>query len=104
MNTNTTNTPELHGLVQEQEVDQVLKAVWETAVRRNPMVLAKIINPNTAIEHLRRMIRDCLAKGLSAADTRDHAVQELLHSAIRNTQPHDTCHRSGTQDGQEAQS
>src|SRR5215207_7166510 len=87
MNTNTTNTREL----QEQEVDQVLKAVWETAVRRNPMVLVKMINPNTAIEHLRRMIRDCLAKGLSATETCDHAVKELLQSAIWNTQPRDTC-------------
>src|SRR5918994_6739783 len=102
MNTNTRNTPELHGLVQEQEVDEVLKAAWETAVRRNPMVLAKMNNPNTAIEHLRRMIRDCLAKGLSAADTRDHAVQELLNSAIRNTQPHETCPGSASQGEQEA--
>lgn len=99
MNTNTPN--ELHRLVQEQEVDQVLKSVWDTAVGRNPMVLVKMINPNTTIEHLRRMIRDCLAKGLSVADTRDHAVKELLNSAIRNTQPHETCHGSASQDEQE---
>jgi len=102
MNANTKNTPELHRLVQEQEVDQVLKAVWETAVRRNPMVLVKMIKTNTAIEHLRRMIRDCLAKGLSAAETRDHAVQELLNSAIQNTQPHESCHGNASQDEQEA--
>jgi hypothetical protein len=102
MNTKTTN--ELHRLVQEQEVDQVLKSVWDAAVRRNPMVLVKMINPNTAIDHLRRMIRDCLAKGLSVAKTRDHAVQELLNSAIRNTQPHETCHGSALQDDQEGPS
>jgi hypothetical protein len=73
-------------------------------VRRNPMVLAKMVNPNTAIENLRRMIRDCLANGLSAADTRDHAVQELLHSATRNTQPHETCHDSASRDEQETPS
>ena len=102
MNANTKNTPELHRLVQEQEVDQVLKAVWETAVRRNPMVLVKMVDP--AIEHLRQMIGDCLAKGLSAADTCDHAVQELLNSAIRNTQPHETCHGSASRNGQETPS
>ena len=91
MNTDTTTTPELLRQVQEQEVDQVLKSVWETAVRRNPMALVNLVNPNTAIEHLRRMIRDCLAKGLSTTITCDHAVEELLNSAIRNTQPHDTC-------------
>jgi len=104
MNSNTTNAPELHAPVQEQEVDQVLKAAWETAVRRNPMALVNMINPNTAIEHLRRMIRDCLAKGLSPANTCDHAVQELLNSAIQNTQPHETCHGSVVQNEQEAPS
>jgi hypothetical protein len=98
MNTNATNAPDPHRQVQTHEVDQVLEAVWQTAVRRNPMVLVKMLNPNTAIEHLRQMIRDCLAKGLSAADTRDHAVQELLRSAVRNTQPHDTCHDSNEQE------
>jgi hypothetical protein len=99
-----TKTPEPHRLVSDHEVEQVLKAVWETAVRRNPMVLVKMINPNAAIEHLRRMIRDCLAKGLSAADTRDHAGQELLNSAFQNTQPHETCHGSASQDKQKAPS
>jgi hypothetical protein len=104
MSTNTTNTPELPRQVQEQEVDQILKAVWEMAVRRNPMVLVKMINPKTAFEHLRRMIRDCLARGLSTTETCDHAVEELLNSAIRNTQPPDTCHESGSQDKHEAPS
>jgi hypothetical protein len=89
--TSNTNTPERYREIEEQEVDQILKAVWETAARRNPMVLANMVDPNMPIEHLRRMIRDCLAKGLSATETCDHAVKELLNSAIRNTQPHDTC-------------
>jgi hypothetical protein len=92
--TGKTNIPERHRQVQEQEVDQILKAVWERAARRNPMVLANMIDPNMPIEPLRRMIRDCLAKGLSATATCDHAVKELLQSAIRNTQPHDTCNDS----------
>jgi hypothetical protein len=92
--TSTTNGPEPPQQVQEQEVEQVLKAMWETAARRDPMVLVKMNDPNMAIEHLRRMIRDCLAKGLSATETCDHAVKELLNSAIRNTQPHDTCNES----------
>jgi hypothetical protein len=104
MNANARNAPEPHRPVQAHEVDQVLKSVWETAVRRNPMVLVKMVNPDTAIEHLRRMIHDCLAKGLSTADTRDHAVQELLHSATRNTQLPDTCHGSAPQDEQETPS
>jgi hypothetical protein len=91
MNSNTTNVPEPPEQVQAHELDQILKAVWETAARRDPMVLLKMIDPNTAIEHLRRMIRDCLAKGLSATETCDHAVKELLQSAIWNTQLHDAC-------------
>jgi hypothetical protein len=89
--TSNANTPERHMEVQEQEVDQILKAMWQTAARRNPMVLAHMNDPSMAIEHLRRMIRDCLAKGLSPTDTCDHAVKELVNSAVRNTQPHDTC-------------
>ena len=88
--------------IHEYEVDQLLKAVWETAARRNPMVLAQMRDPDTAVEHLRKMIRDCLAKGLSALETKEHAVKELLQSAVRNTQPHETCHDSASQDGQEA--
>jgi hypothetical protein len=95
--TSNTNTPERQLQVQEQEVDQILKAVWETAARRNPMVLANMVDPNMPIEYLRRMIRDCLVKGLSATATCDHAVKELLNSAIRNTQPHDTCNGSAAE-------
>jgi hypothetical protein len=104
MSTKTPNASETGRQVQESEVDQVLKAVWETAARRNPMVLVKMIDPQTAVKHLRRMIRDCLAKGLSAAETCDHAVNELLTSATRNTQLHDTCKDSALQDARNAPS
>lgn len=73
-------------------------------MRRNPMVLVKMIDPHTAMEHLRRMIRDCLDIGLSADDTRDHAARELLRSATRNEQPHDTCYGAGSKKTQEAPS
>jgi hypothetical protein len=86
MNNNITNAPEPHRQVQPHEVDEILQAMWEKAVRRNPMVLVKMVDPNTAIEHLRQLVRDCLGKGLSASDTCDHAVQELLNSAVRSTQ------------------
>ena len=90
--------------VPEQEVDRVLKVVWETAVRRNPMVLTQMSDLHTAVEHLRNMIRDCLAKGLSALETNQHAVKELLHAATQNTQPPETCHESASQNGREAPS
>lgn len=92
-----TNASEPPQQVQEPEVDQVLKAAWETAVRRNPMALVNINDPNTAIEHLRRMIRDCLAKGLTEIETRDHAVKELFNSTIGHTQPPDACSDSVSQ-------
>jgi hypothetical protein len=98
MSVNSTNTPVQPRQVQELEVDEIIAAVWETAARRNPMVLVNMIDPHTALEHLRRMIRDCLAKGLSALETRDHAVKELLQSTMRNMQPQDTCHESASQD------
>jgi hypothetical protein len=47
--TSNMNTPERHRQVQEHEVDQIMKAVWETAARRNPMVLMKMVDQNTAV-------------------------------------------------------
>jgi hypothetical protein len=96
MSTETTNSPELRRQMQENEIDQIFKAVWETAARRNPMVLVKMIDPDAAFQQLRGMIRDCLAKGLSATETHDHAVQELLQSATLNTQLHNTCNDSAS--------
>jgi hypothetical protein len=94
MNTKKASDPRRH--VPENEVDEILKAVWETAARRNPMVLVKMVDPHFALQQLREMIRDCLAEGLSAAKTHDHAVQELLGSATQNTQLHSTCHEQKT--------
>jgi hypothetical protein len=104
MSSSTANTPEPPRQVQTQEVDEVLKTVWETAVRHNPMLLVNISDPHTAFEHLRRMIRDCLAKGLSAIETSEHAVKELLQSVARNRQPQETCHDNTPQNEQRAQS
>jgi hypothetical protein len=104
MSGKSTNTPAQPRQVQELEVDEIIAAVWETAARRNPMVLVNMIDPHTAFEHLRRMIRDCLAKGLSTLETRDHAVKELLQSAMWNTQPQDTCHEPASQDERDAPS
>ena len=92
-----TNARETRPPIQEHEVEQVLKAVWETAARRNPMVLVKIVDPSAAVEHLRQMIGDCLARGLSTTETCDHAAKELLNSATRNTQLRETCHDSAWQ-------
>ena len=92
-----TNAPESRRPVQEHEVEQVLKAVWETAARRNPMVLVKMVDSRTAVEQLRQMIGDCLARGLSTTETCDHAAKELLNSATQNTQLRETCHDSASQ-------
>jgi hypothetical protein len=92
-----TNARETRPPIQEHEVEQVLKAVWETAARRNPMVLVKMINSHSAIDHMRQMISDCLTKGLSIAETSDHAAKELLNAATRNTQLRETCQGSVSQ-------
>jgi hypothetical protein len=98
MSTKIANAPEPRRQVQEHEIEQIFKAVWETAARRNPMVLVKLVDAHAALEQLRGMIRDCLAKGFSASETRDHAVKELLRSATLNTQLQDTCNDSASQD------
>ena len=97
MTDGTINARDTRRPLQEHEVEQVLKAVWETAARRNPMALVKMVNPLSAIDHMRQMISDCLGKGLSAAETCDHVAKELLNSATRNTQLRETCQDSGSQ-------
>jgi hypothetical protein len=70
--------------------DQILRSVWEAAARINPLLLAKL--PGTfPLSRLRKMIEDCLAKGLSAAATQMHAVRELLRAAQSNRPPKETC-------------
>ena len=73
--------------ITETELRKVLQAVWECAARTNPMLLAKL-RPDYSFEHLRDLVRGCLAKGMSLAEVHDHAVQELLRSAIEDAQRH----------------
>jgi hypothetical protein len=73
-----------------RQIDQILRSVWEAAARINPLLLAKL--PITfPLSRLRKMIEDCLAKGLSAATTQMHAVRELLRAAQSNRPPKETC-------------
>ena len=90
MGINNGNAPH-PGQVTPSEVDQVLKSVWETAVRRNPMCLVKMIDPNSVFKTLREMIRDCLTRGLSEAETCDHVRKELLRAAASGTLPRSRC-------------
>jgi hypothetical protein len=75
----------------QSEIDKILKSVWETAVRRNPMCLVKMIDPNSVFKSLQEMIRDCLTRGLSEAETCDHVLKELLHAAASGTLPRSRC-------------
>jgi hypothetical protein len=77
--------------VAQSEIDQILKSVWETAVRRNPMCLVKMIDPNSVFKQLREMIRDCLTRGLSQAETCEHVLNELLQAAASGTLPRSRC-------------
>lgn len=81
------------------EVDQIFTDAWEAAARINPLLLAKL-GPEYSFERLREMISDCLKRGLSAAQTRAHTVKELLHSAVADSQPRNTCEDSPRQAGQ----
>jgi hypothetical protein len=74
----------------QDEIDRISNSVWETAVRRNPMVLVKLIDPHAALERLRSRIQEYLARGFSELETHDQAVNELLQSAILDTQLHDS--------------
>jgi hypothetical protein len=75
----------------QSEIDKVLKMVWETAVRRNPMCLVKMIDPNSVFKYLREMIHDCLTRGLSEAETCEHVQKELLRAAASGTLPRSRC-------------
>lgn len=88
--------------VDEAEIDKILALVWQAAARINPMLLTKL-RSDFDFDLLREMIRDCLAKGLSAADACEHTVKELLRSASTDSQPPDNCDDAG-QDQREGQS
>ena len=74
----------------EISIEEILDTVWATAAQRNPMLLASL-RQDYSFRHLGAMIRDCIARGLSIADTIDHAVSELLRTAAARTQPSSTC-------------
>jgi len=42
-------------------------------------------------KYLREMIRDCLGRGLSEAETCDHVLKELLKAAASGTLPRSRC-------------
>jgi hypothetical protein len=54
------------------------------------MLMAKL-RPDYDFTRLREMIRDCLGKGLSAEETREHTVNELFETARSFSQPSDDC-------------
>jgi hypothetical protein len=73
-----------HSLEQmpEYKIEEIFNSIWETAVHTNPMALVKIIDPSSTFKQLRTTIRDCLAKGLSEVETREHVLQELLQASV----------------------
>lgn len=71
--------------VDKAEVDQIFTRVWEYVARSNPMLLVNL--PETFdFTPLHDMIRECLAKGLSTAETRERAVKAFFSSATANIQ------------------
>jgi hypothetical protein len=52
------------------------------------MCLVKMIDANSVFKYLREMIRDCLNRGLSEQEARDHVLKELLQAAAAGTLPH----------------
>jgi len=82
------NTPD--DPYQQNEIDQIFDAVWETAARRNPMCLVKMLDLNSAYKQLRELLQDCLAKGLSAMDAREQVLNELLQSSATCRRPRNT--------------
>jgi hypothetical protein len=75
-----------------KEIEAILKKAWAIAIQRNPLMIAKL-RPDYDYTRLREMIRDCLAKGLSADETCEHAIKELFRTARTHSQPSDDCER-----------
>jgi hypothetical protein len=65
-------------LINEAEIDKILTLGWEVAARKNPMLLAQ--KPGASLQKLREMVRDCLAKGISATIICEQVHRELLGS------------------------
>jgi len=72
------------------EINDILSAAWADAARLNPLFLAKL-RPDYQFNHLREMIQDCLVRGLSALETRQHITNELLNAAISNDPARSQC-------------
>jgi hypothetical protein len=81
-----------------RELDEILSGAWETAARLNPMCLTKL-DPDRAFQHLRGVINDCLAKGMTRNEVSAFLVQELLGSLPAQTASLGSASR-GHQDGQ----
>jgi hypothetical protein len=76
--------------IDDADISNILELAWQGAARINPMVLTKL-RPDFDFDSLRQMIKDCLIRGLSAQETCDRAIRELLRSAASDSQPPDTC-------------
>ena len=72
------------------EINDILTAAWTDAARLNPLLLAKL-RPDYDMTRLRKMIQDCLVKGLTALEARQHVTKTLLHAAVSNDQARSKC-------------
>jgi hypothetical protein len=90
MATNSNGTGEPPHAVDGTQVDRIFISVWEAAARFNPMLLSKL-PPSYPLERLRKMIADCLTRGISEAKTHYHALTQFLRSAETNRLPPDNC-------------
>jgi hypothetical protein len=97
MSTDNDNASDVPRPIETAEVEQIFTSMWETTARINPMLLTRL-SPH-AFERLRQMIRDCLAKGMTATATREHIVKELLRSGISSTRPRKTSDGPGARRG-----
>jgi hypothetical protein len=79
-----------HPLPPDEQVGRILHSIWEEAARLNPHLLTKLPR-DYEFNRLRKMIRDCLKRGLSEAETHNHTLQELRQSAIAGRRPNDKC-------------
>ena len=79
---------------EDTSTGRILDTVWAIAVQRNPMLLATLRH-DYAFGHLKDMIDDCITRGVSVAETIEHAVSELLRTAAARTQPSPTCDHAG---------
>jgi hypothetical protein len=60
------------------------------------------LRPDYDFTRLHELIRDCLLRGLTPEETCEHAVKELVSTAISYTQPSDDCGSAGERESQPA--